>query len=111
MILSVIELIPMPRKREEILELLRYSVDHVRTRRGCLKAGVYEACDEQRTILYLEHWSSEGEMRHHIQSSLYRSVLNVLDLAAGPPDISFHRVSDTKAMELITALRTPGIPA
>lgn len=111
LILLQIELTPVPGKREEIIELLQFSVDRLRTKPGCLSSGVYEACNDQRSILYLERWKSEDELHRHIQSNLYLAVLNVLDLAAEPPDISFNVIAETKSMELITALRSPGLPA
>ncbi|MGA7408939.1 MAG: antibiotic biosynthesis monooxygenase [Bryobacteraceae bacterium] len=112
MILLLIELTPIAGKREEIIELLQFSVDRLRTKPGCLSSGVYETCcGGKRTILYLERWRSEEELNRHIQSNLYLAVLNVLDLAAEPPDISFNVIAETKSMELIAALRSPGLPA
>jgi len=105
-ILSLIELTPLPGKREEILELLRFSVDHVTGRPGCLSSGVYEGGDETHAILYLERWESEAALHRHIRSNLYRGVLNALDLAQEPRGISFHEISDSKSMELIVALRS-----
>ena len=111
MILLNIELTPIHGKRDEIIELLQFSIDRLKTKPGCLSSGVYEACDEKRTILYVERWRSEEELNRHIQSNLYLVVLNVLDLAAEPPDIRFNAVSGTKSMELIMALRSPSLPA
>ena len=107
MILSLIELTPIPGKREQILELLRFSVDRLRGRSGCLSSGVYEA-DEKETILYLERWTSEEELHRHIQSNLYLGILNATDLAMEPRGIAFCEVSDVKSLDLIVALRTCG---
>ena len=109
MILSLIELTPTPRQREEILELLRFSVDRLTGTLGCLSSGVYEAGDEKQTILYLERWESEKELHRHIRSNLYLGVLHALDLAMEPRGITFHEISDTKSMELIVAMRTASV--
>jgi quinol monooxygenase YgiN len=106
--LSLIELIPIPGKRDKILELLRFSVDRLRGRSGCLSSGVYEADDENETILYLERWTSEEELHRHIQSNLYLGILNATDLAMEPRGITFCEVSDVKSLDLIVALRTCG---
>jgi quinol monooxygenase YgiN len=108
-ILALMELTPAAEKREEILELLRFSVDRLRRKPGCLSSGVYEAGDERQTILYLERWESEKALYSHIQSNLYLGVLNAMDLAIDPREIIFHTISDTKSMELIVALRTAGV--
>ena len=105
MILLLISLTPIPSKRLAILELLKFCADRLQVIQGCLNAGVYEAADESRAILYMEQWVSSNELHRHIQSDLYRGVLAALDLADGPPDISFHEVSSTQSMELIEALR------
>lgn len=110
-ILSLIELMPIPGRRQEIVELLRFSAERLRTRLGCLRSGVYETSDEDdnKTILYVEQWRSEEDLHRHIKSNLYLGVLNAIDLATGPPLISFHEVSNTKSMDLIVALRTSGV--
>jgi quinol monooxygenase YgiN len=105
LILSLIELVPVADRRERILELLRFSADQVRAKRGCLGAGVYEDADENQNIVYLERWASREEFHHHIQSNLYLGVLNAIDLGKGPPMVNFHEVSKTTSMELIATLR------
>ena len=109
MILALIELTPTPDKREQILECLRFSVDRLGGKPGCLSSGVYQADDEKGTILYLERWESEEALHRHIQSNLYLGVLNAMDLAMEPREITFYEISDTKSMELIVALRTANV--
>jgi len=108
-VLSIIELASTLGSRGEILELLRYCVDGLRTKPGCLGSGVYECCDQKETILYLERWRSVEELHRHIQSNLYLGVLTAMDLANTPPDVKYYEVSEAKSMELIAALRSPGV--
>jgi quinol monooxygenase YgiN len=108
-ILALMELMPIPDKREEILELLRFSADRLEGKPGCLSSGVYESGDERQTILYLERWESEEALHRHIQSNLYLGVLNAIDLAMEPREIKFLEISDTKSMKLIVALRSPSV--
>ncbi len=106
MILSLIELIPIAGKRSEILQLLRFSVDRIRGKPGCLSSEVFEADDEKETILYLERWASKEDLHRHIQSNLYLGILNATDLAVEPRGITFCEMSDIKSMDLVVALRT-----
>lgn len=106
MILSFIEISATKGNREKISELLRFVIERLEIRTGCLGAGVYLADDESRTILYLERWGSEEEFRRYVRSDLYLSVLNALDLAQELPRISFHEVSETKSLEFIEELRS-----
>jgi quinol monooxygenase YgiN len=108
-VLALLELASTAGKRGEILELLRYCADGLAAKPGCLGSGIFEAGDQHETILYLERWKSAEELHRHIQSNLYLGVLTAMDLASGPPDIRFYEVTDTKSMELIAALRSPGV--
>jgi len=105
-ILSLIELIPLPDKRDEILELLRFTVGRLTGRPGCLSSAFYQRSDERQTILYLERWTSREELHRHIQSNLYLGILNATDLAMEPRGVAFWEISDVQSMELIVALRT-----
>ena len=107
MILALIEVTPVPDKREEILEILRFSRDRLRGEPGCLSSEVYEAANENQTILYLERWKSKAELHRHIRSNLYLGILNATDLAQEPREVSFYEISNTKSMDLIVSLRVP----
>ena len=108
MILSIIELTPSPGKREKVLELLRFCIDRLSTKGGCLDAGVYQASDQDGTILYLERWDSSEDFRRYVQSDFYLGILNAIDLAKELPKINFLEVSNMKSLELIVALRSGG---
>jgi quinol monooxygenase YgiN len=105
MILSLMELKPIPANRQTILEILRFVEDKVRLKRGCLGCSIYEGCEEGRAILYLEQWESKEAFHWHIQSNLFLRILNVIDLCIEKPEIFFHEVSATKRFELIEGLR------
>jgi quinol monooxygenase YgiN len=106
MILSIIELTPSPGKREKVLELLRFCIDRLSTKGGCLDAAVYQAGDQDGTILYLERWESNEDFRRYVQSDLYLGVLAAIDLGKELPEINFLEVSNMKSLELIVALRS-----
>jgi quinol monooxygenase YgiN len=105
MVMSSIELVPLDDKRQEILEILRYVAGSVRRSPACVWCGLYEGVDRSTTILYLEQWQSERDLRKHIQSRSYLPVLNAMDLARERPKVSFHEVTATRSMELIEQLR------
>ena len=106
MIVSLIELTPSPGKRMEILELLRFAADRLSIKPGCLSCGVYEKTDREEAILYVERWGTEEDLRRHIESNLYRAVLNALDLATDQRQVTFYEVSNTKSMEFIAGVRS-----
>ena len=106
MILSRIELTPISDNREKILELLQFSVHRLEATPGCLRSELYEAFGGQGSILYIERWRSWDELYRYVQSTNYLSVLNAMDLARDPPEVSFYEVSEMQSMDLIVSLRS-----
>ena len=105
MMISLLKLKPIPEKRQAVLDVLRFVKERSQMKLGCLECVIYQECDQDPTILYMERWQSKETMDRHIQSDVYLRVLNTMDLCRERPDIRFHEVSDTKGMEWIAALR------
>lgn len=105
MFISFLKLKPIPEKQQAILDILRFVKERSQMKRGCLESIIYQECDQEPAILYLERWQSKEAMDCHIQSDVYLRVLNTMDLCMERPSICFHEVSDTKGMEWIAELR------
>jgi len=105
MIISLLELKPLPEKENTILEILQYLQDKVRLKSGCIECGLYQGCDDNQTILYLEFWQGEQELQWHIQSNLYLHLMNAMEFCREKPEIFFYEVTNSKNMELIKTLR------
>lgn len=105
MIIAAMELVPRVNKRQELLEILRFVKERVRTKAECLGCDVFETINGTPQILYQEQWRSTKDLYAHIQSGLYLRLLNAMELACEEPRISFHEVSQTRSMELIEQLR------
>ena len=105
MIISFLKLKPIPEKQQAILDILGYVKERLLLNQRCLESVIYQECDQEPMILYLEAWQSKKEMERHIQSNIYLRVLNTMDLCRENPEIDFHEVSSSKGMDWITALR------
>jgi quinol monooxygenase YgiN len=105
MFIAVLELMPRNGQRQVLLDILRFVEEHVRSKTGCLRSGVFEAANDTQQVLYVEQWRSGKDLHAHIQSGLYLRLLNAMELAAEKPKISFHEVTQTRSMELIEELR------
>ena len=111
MIIALVELLPSPGSKQSILEILRIAQRSARTKAACVGCDIYETVDTSHKILYLEQWRNVEDLHRHIQSSVYLRVLNAMDLSAEPPTVVFHKVSDTKSMDLIESLRGSALHA
>jgi len=56
-------------------------------------------------ICYLELWHTREGMDHHLNSPLYRRVLEAMELSRVPPIVEFYEVNKIGGMELIEAVR------
>ena len=109
MLLSLIRIVPLPEKRDRILELLVSVANHAKLIHGCACCTVYEQSGNGNAILYQERWESREALQRHVRSSQYMQVLHAMDLASEPPDISFYEISGEKGLELIRELRDQGV--
>ena len=103
--LSLVRIVPIPEKRDKILEMLVSVQRHAKLIHGCAGCTVCEERGNGNAVLYLESWGSREALQRHVRSGLYIRVLHAMDLASEPPEISFYEISGQKGLELIRELR------
>jgi quinol monooxygenase YgiN len=106
MIIAVLELVPETKKRQAMLEVLRFVAERVKTKPECLDCGVFEEATGCQRVVYVEEWRSAKDLHAHIQSGLYSKILHAMELACEEPRIGYYEVAQTKSMELIEELRS-----
>jgi quinol monooxygenase YgiN len=104
-IMTILKIVPLAEKRKVVLEILRSVESALRGRAACLDCGVFEQSGDDSVILYLDRWLSAEELSRHLRSDLFSHVLVAMELASGPPVISFHTVSKTVGLHWIEILR------
>ncbi len=105
MLFSTIRFFPAPKRRAEVLELLRSVQDLARPSSGCVGCWLSEDDYLHNDIRYVEQWESEGGLQDHIRSDLYRRVLAAMELSRQEPEVKFYYCSEPKGLELIEAAR------
>jgi len=106
MILTQISIVPLPGKREAVLDILQNVEVLVRGRAGCEACAVYEEAGGDGRILYLDQWRSFGELDRHIQSPLFLRVLLAMELASQLPEVHFFEIAKTMDMSWVANLRS-----
>jgi quinol monooxygenase YgiN len=104
----MIRIVPIPEKRDKILEMLVSVARQAKLIHGCTSCTVSEERDKGNAILYLESWGARQALERHVRSDMYIRVLHAMDLAREPPEISFYEISGLKGMELIREFREQG---
>ncbi len=105
MILALVEVVPKPGKRKEVLDILQSLQGQILLKPGCLGVDLAAGVPDQK-ILYIEKWDSEKDFCRHIASDDYLRILNALELASSPPTVNFFEVEGERGMELIEQIRS-----
>lgn len=103
--MTVLKIVPMAGKREVLLEIFNSIERALRGRPACIDCSVLEETAGERTIIYLDRWASLDDLTLHIRSELYLRMLVAMELAAAPPEISFHEITSTRELSWVRALR------
>jgi len=101
--------IPLALNRHaEVLEVLRSVQGPVLAQPGCKAYHIYEEQGQDPAVVLVERWESKATLEAHIRSEAYRRILGAIELAGGPPEVSFDVVSASEGMELVERLRSLG---
>jgi quinol monooxygenase YgiN len=105
MIHASLRIAPAPQKREEVLRILRSLLGPTRVAPGCVSCGFYQDAENENVLCYMEQWETEQDLQRHVQSDDYRKVLALMDLSCEPPEVKFHKISETFGIEYLTRVR------
>ena len=106
MIHASLKVVPPAERREETLQIARSLLGPTSAAPGCLSCGFYTDAQNENILCYLEEWETEEDLQRHIRSDDYRKFLALIDLSGEPPDLKFHRVSETFGMEYLSRVRS-----
>ncbi|MEW6667299.1 MAG: antibiotic biosynthesis monooxygenase family protein [Thermodesulfobacteriota bacterium] len=91
-------------KQEETIEVFNTIMGPLRAHPGLLSAGLYTEIDDDGLLL-LEEWNARDDLTRHIQSTDFKKILAVMDMALEPPVIQFDTVCSRQGLDLIESLR------
>ena len=106
MIYASLRVVLPEERREESMRLVRSLMGPTSAAPGCVHCGYYTDAQNESVLCYVEEWQTEEALQHHIRSDDYRKFLALVDLSCEPPDLKFHRVSETFGIEYIGQVRS-----
>jgi quinol monooxygenase YgiN len=92
-----------PRQERDVLDALRFIKLGTLLEPGCLTCTAWTEPDS--TVHYVEEWASEADLRRHVRSDRFTSLLGILETGAEAPRVQFHFVSQTRGLEYAAELR------
>ena len=107
-VLSILRITVSSGMRKGALDLLNFITGPMCNLTGCLSCQGYQDMDNPNRLTLVEEWESLEDLEKHIATDDYRKKLSIMDLSSQPPEILFHTVSETRGMDLITAVRNRG---
>jgi len=92
-----------PRGADDLLDALRFVIAGTQLEPGCLGCSAW--ADPDLTVHYVESWSSEEDMRQHVLSPLFTSLLAIVELLRSPPHFQFDFVSASRGLDYVAEVR------
>ena len=106
MIHACLKVVLPAERRAEALRIVRSLLGPTSAAPGCASCGFYTDAQNENILCYVEDWETEEDLQRHIRSDDYRKFLALIDLAGEPPDLRFHRVSETFGIEYLSRVRS-----
>jgi quinol monooxygenase YgiN len=88
---------------DQLLDALRFVISGTRLEPGCLGCSAWS--DPDMTVHYVESWSSEAEMRQHVLSPLFTSLLAIVESLRSAPHVQFDFVSASRGLDYVAEVR------
>jgi quinol monooxygenase YgiN len=108
MIVGMLRIPLAPSRHAAVLEVLRSIQGPVLAQPGCMAYHICEEQGQESAVVLVERWESKATLEAHIRSDIYRRILGAIELAGGPPEMTFEVVSAREGMELVERLRRLG---
>ena len=90
-------------RADGLSEALRFLRGSTLLEPGCLRCCVW--VDPDSTVHCLEEWATEADLRRHVRSDRFASLLSVVESAPEPPHLQVDFVTATRGLEYIAELR------
>jgi quinol monooxygenase YgiN len=88
---------------DDLLDALRFVIAGTRREPGCLGCSTW--ADPDLTVHYVESWSSEEDLRQHVLSPQFTSLLAIVESLRTPPHFQFDFVSASRGLDYVAEVR------
>jgi quinol monooxygenase YgiN len=92
-------------RQRELVTALHGLLGPTRVAAGCLGCDLYQDVENPNVLLYTESWRAQEDLDRRIRSASFKTVIGIMEAAAGPPEIQLNWVSQVKGMEYLAKVR------
>ena len=105
MIILVLKLKVSPSDRKNVISVFDTIAGSTSVKPGCKMVKLESDVHDDDDLILIEEWEAMSDLERHIASDEFRKIMAIMDMAAEPPEISFHGVSSTMGFELVENIR------
>jgi quinol monooxygenase YgiN len=105
MVRLTLTLVASQSRARSMLEALRSVMGPTRLEPGCLGCLVWKETEDETTLRYAEEWATEVDVRRHVQSDRFTSLLCIMEAAKEPPQVQFDFVTLTRGLDYVAEVR------
>jgi quinol monooxygenase YgiN len=101
-----VRLIAAPDRVDDIVRtLLRVVMLPAQELPGCRFAQVYQRINAPRHVDYIEEWDVPTDLHQQLSSERFSRLLELIEMAAEPPEIEFRTISETHGIDYVITQR------
>jgi quinol monooxygenase YgiN len=93
-----------PRALDEAVGALRSLVGPVRAEPGCSATRLLRDMDDASAVTFVEEWRDKESMQRHLSAATFRTILAVMELAAGEPIVEIDDIASRRGLDLVDAM-------
>ena len=86
---------------DEAAAVLRTLVGSVRSEPGCSETRLMRDTEDGYKLTWVEEWRSVEDFERRLRATVFRRILAVIELAAGPPAVEIDDVTSRRGFELV----------
>jgi quinol monooxygenase YgiN len=88
---------------QALVDALRFLRAGILLEPGCVRCCVWVEPDS--TVQFVEEWATEADLKRHVRSDRFTSLLAVLESAPERPQIQFDFVASSRGLEYVAEVR------
>jgi quinol monooxygenase YgiN len=92
MILVVIRMKVLSEKYLELSQTIISLTSGIRTEKGCRRCDFCQNMENEKELILLEEWDTQGNLMNHLNSERFRILRGAMNLLKEPYEMMFHSV-------------------
>lgn len=94
-------------KRADVSRAISSQIGPIQVQPGCTSCRFYRNWINPEELMIETHWGNEEDLIRHLQSDIYKSFLQLMEVSLAPPVLKFYTIDEVRGLDLVKAARDP----